>query len=97
MIEERNGYCLLRVFVQPKSRQASIVGVHGDALKIRVTSPPEKGAANKECIGILGEAFHLKRRDITLVGGVSSRKKVFRIAAPAKEVKKALQDILEGL
>ena len=90
MIEERDGYCLLRVLVQPKSSKTSIVGIHGDALKIRVASLPEKGVANKECMEILAEALHLKKRDIVLVEGASSRKKVFRVSAPPKEVKKAL-------
>ena len=97
MIEERDGYSLLKVIVQPRSSRASIVGVHGDALKIRVTSPPERGAANRECLEILAEALHLKKGEISLVGGATSRRKVFRVSAPAEEVREALRQTMEGL
>ncbi len=94
ILEERDGSTILEVIVQPKSSRAAIVGVHGGALKLRVTSPPEKGAANRQCIEILSEALGLSKRDIELIQGSSSRRKRFRIAAPVEKVRKALEEVL---
>ena len=39
-----------KVFVQPRSSRNQILGLHGDALKIKLTAPPVNDAANRMCI-----------------------------------------------
>jgi uncharacterized protein (TIGR00251 family) len=70
---------LLKVFVQPRASRNAIVGWQGDELKIALTAPPVDGAANAALIDFVAEAFQLKRRQITLHSGESSRHKVLNI------------------
>ena len=44
-LEEKDGAVMLKVLVQPRASKNEVVGIHGDCLKIRVTSPPVEGKA----------------------------------------------------
>lgn len=46
---------LLTVHVQPNAARSNYVGVYGDALKIRIASPPVDGAANEALRRFLSE------------------------------------------
>jgi uncharacterized protein (TIGR00251 family) len=67
------------VRVEPRSSMRGISGIIGDTLKIRVNSPPVGGAANVELIEILSEEFGIKKTNIKIVKGHSSRNKVVEI------------------
>ena len=56
--------------------------MHGDALKIRVASPPIEGKANEELRRFLADAFGVPRRNVTLVRGEASRQKTLQVVAP---------------
>ena len=40
----------LSAIIQPRSSKNEVTGIYNNALKIRLTSPPVDGAANKACI-----------------------------------------------
>jgi len=67
------------VKVVPGSSRDQIVGWLGDALKIRVTAPPEKGKANEAVIDLLAEALGISSDDIEVVSGHSSPSKIIAI------------------
>jgi len=46
-------------------------------LKVAVTAPPDKGRANEAIVEVLAEALGLKRSQIELVSGPTSRQKKF--------------------
>lgn len=67
----------VRVWVVPGSSSSEIVGLHGDSVKVRVMSPPEKGRATEEVRVLLEKCLG---REVTLIRGMSSRQKVFEVA-----------------
>jgi len=71
--------CLLPVRAQPGARKNAVVGEHAGSLKVAVTAPPQDGRANKALISVLSEALGLKRSQLSLVGGDSSRDKKFLV------------------
>ncbi len=71
--------CAVRVRVHPRARRERIAGVHGDALKVEVTSVPERGAANRAVEQLLAEALGVPARDVAVVIGASSRRKVIAV------------------
>ncbi len=71
--------CILPVHAQPGAKKAAVGGEHGGALKIAVTAPPEDGRANDALIEVLRDTLGLKRSQIDLIGGQTSRDKKFLI------------------
>jgi uncharacterized protein (TIGR00251 family) len=56
-----------------------VAGVVGDAVKVRVNSPPAEGKANDECIRVLARFFDVPKSSVRLVSGGSSRRKLVEI------------------
>jgi uncharacterized protein (TIGR00251 family) len=87
---------LLPVRAQPGARKAGIVGEQAGALKVAVTAPPEDGRANKALLELLREALGLKRSQIELVSGQTSRDKRFLIRGCTPEELRARVGALEA-
>lgn len=89
--------CLLSVRAQPGARRNAVVGEQGSALKVAVTAPPDKGRANDAIVEVLAEALGVKRSQITLVSGMTSRTKKFLIAGmKAVALRVRLQSLVEN-
>jgi uncharacterized protein len=71
--------CVLPVHAQPGARRCAVLGEQAGALKIAVTAPPEDGRANKALVETLRGTLQLKRSQIELISGPTSRKKRFLI------------------
>jgi hypothetical protein len=66
---------VLRVYVQPKASRTECVGVHGDALKIRVAASAVKGAANEELIRFIADRCAIPRAAVLIDSGAEGRRK----------------------
>ena len=64
------------VHLQPRASKNEIAGLHGRALKVRVTAPPVEGLANEALIDFLSQSLDIPRRNVCIVSGFSSRTKV---------------------
>jgi uncharacterized protein YggU (UPF0235/DUF167 family) len=53
--------------------------MHGDAVKIAVVAPPEKGAANRALERVLAEEFGIASSAVTVIAGGGSRRKRVRL------------------
>jgi uncharacterized protein (TIGR00251 family) len=83
--------CALTVRVHPGARKNGVTGVHAEAVKIALTTPPVDGKANEALIAFLAEALRVPRARIAIVAGLNSRAKTLRITGlSAAEVVAAL-------
>jgi uncharacterized protein len=76
--------CVLPVRAQPGARKAGVLAERNGALKVAVTAPPEDGRANQALVEVLREALGLKRSQVELIGGQTSRDKRFLIRGLTK-------------
>ncbi len=74
IVEQADG-CVLPVRAQPGARKTGVLGEQAGALKVAVTAPPEDGRANKALIEALRELLGVKRSQVELLSGHTSRDK----------------------
>ena len=74
-----DGAIVLRLHVQPGAGRTSVVGRHGDALKVKVAAPPEHGRANDAVVALVAGITGVKEAQVTLVAGETSRTKRVRV------------------
>ncbi|HZV83124.1 MAG TPA: DUF167 family protein [Geobacteraceae bacterium] len=84
-IKETVNGILLRIHLQPRASRTEICGVHGEELKVRVTSPPVDDAANKLCIEFFASVFSVAKSKVSIVSGTRSRHKTLRITDTTRE------------
>jgi uncharacterized protein (TIGR00251 family) len=64
------------VYVQPRASRSEVVGMHGDAFKIRLAAPPVDGAANEALVELLARKLGKPKAAVRIVSGERSRRKV---------------------
>ena len=71
---------VLSILVQPRASKNALCGVQGTELKVRLTSPPVEGAANKMCCAFFAKLFGCAKSHVSLERGQTSRHKQIRVA-----------------
>ena len=70
----------LQIQAQPGAKRTEIAGLHGDCLKVRLASQPVDGKANECLIEFLAERLGVKRGQVKITRGMSSRRKNVLVA-----------------
>lgn len=85
------------VRVVPRAGCTTLAGIRDQALLIRLAAPPVDGAANAALIAYLADVLDCAARDVTLVSGRTSRRKVVRVGGmTADRLTSRLDAILGG-
>ncbi len=69
----------LKVRVQPRAPRDEVIEQPDSIIKVKTTAAAVKGAANKACIELLAEHFNVKRSDVRIISGLTSREKIVEI------------------
>ena len=72
--------------VRPGSARTAVGGEHGGALVVRVTAPAVDGRATEAALAAVAGAFGVRRREVTLISGATSRTKVVEVAGADQAV-----------
>jgi uncharacterized protein len=65
--------------IVPNAKRSEVVGMHGDAVKIKVKSPATDGKANAALLEFLADELGLPSRAVRIVSGEKSRDKLVEI------------------
>ncbi|MDB5799652.1 MAG: hypothetical protein JWL63_591 [Rhodocyclales bacterium] len=87
-----DGTVTLTLHAQPGAKRTEFVGLHGEALKIRLAAPPVDGKANAALTKYLAGYLGVPRAAITILSGESSRHKILWLQG----VSEAALEKLEG-
>jgi uncharacterized protein (TIGR00251 family) len=72
-------YTEIETRIIPRASRNEIVGMENGVARIRVTSPPLDGKANKAVTELLSKQLDVPKKDIRIVSGEKSRNKRIRI------------------
>lgn len=94
-LEVREGAVVLSIKAQPGAKRNAVVGVHAGTLKVAVTVAPEQGKANQAIAALLADTLGLKKADVELIAGQTSRAKKFLVrGVPIDELRTRLAEAL---
>ena len=84
-IADAGGVSSFSVRVSPGASRTRVLGEYAGALKIAVSAPPEKGKANDAVLDLLSAALNVRKSDLSVVAGQTSRDKRIAVTglAPA--------------
>ena len=67
-------------------------GFKGDAIKVKITSSPIEGRANKACVNFLAKEFGVAKSNVEIIGGHQSRMKRVRVMGiPPHEMERIIR------
>lgn len=73
------GRLILTLHVQPSARASEVVGVHGDALKVKIAAPAIDNKANAALIDFLGETLGVPKSAVVIRRGGTGRRKLVEV------------------
>ena len=84
-INESSDGLIFSILVQPRASKNQVAGLHGDALKIRLTAPPVEGKANKMRAAFLAKSLGVPKSAVEIVSGQTGRNKQVKVACAAAD------------
>ena len=85
----------IHIHAQPGAKRTEVAGLYGDCLKLRLSSPPVDGKANDCLIDFLARSLGVKKTQLSIIRGLSSRRKSVLVAVPGLRVETLLEQIGE--
>lgn len=89
-IQETPDGVIFKAAIQPGGSRNEIVGLKGDALKIKITAPPVEGAANKMCVEFLAKTLKVRKSDVQIIRGQANRTKKLLVRSATREMIESL-------
>ncbi|MDP6586580.1 MAG: DUF167 domain-containing protein [Anaerolineales bacterium] len=66
----------ISIRVYPGTARNEVVGFNKGVLQVRISAPPVRGKANKELVVFLSQLLNLRKNNITIIKGNTSRNKI---------------------
>jgi uncharacterized protein (TIGR00251 family) len=79
-VKETERGLIFQIRVLPRSSRCGTAGIQGDALKIKITSPPVEGKANEECVRFLADLLGIRKSQVAIIAGHKSRQKTVAVS-----------------
>lgn len=88
---------VFKIFVQPKSSKNMIVGLYGDALKVKIAAPPVDGSANKMCVKYIAKCLMIPKSSVEIISGHASRTKQALVKCISEKERERLKKLIRLL
>ena len=95
-IKVKGNKIFLKVHINPNSKKNEIVGIFDNSLKIKISSPPVDGKANKAIIKFFSKFLNIPKSKIKIEKGDKSRDKLIAIEGFNESALKKLQEVADA-
>ena len=85
LLIEQSGAIFLQVHAVPGATRDALLGIHDGRLKVAVTAAPEKSKANVAVCRTVASALKIKRSQVAVYTGMTSRKKRLRLDSVSRK------------
>ncbi len=85
----------MRLRVKAGARTRGVLGIHAGAVKVSVTTAPERGKANRSVLRLLGKLLGVPPSSIELVAGETSSDKTVFVPLSAAKIRERLQSAID--
>jgi uncharacterized protein YggU (UPF0235/DUF167 family) len=82
------------VRVRPGAARTAVGGAHGGALVVKVAVRAVEGRATEAALRAVAEALGVRRRDVGLVSGATSRDKVIEVDGDVAQLTEQIDRLL---
>lgn len=79
-VRDIDGGASFAVKASAGGKRNAVVGVHGEALKVAVSAPRDKGKANEALVEVIAEALGVPKKAVKIVKGETSTDKRFLVS-----------------
>ena len=79
-LKEYEGGVIVEVVLQPRASRNELAGEQGGRLKIKVTSPPVEGMANRKLCEFLADLMGIGKQRVQVIAGQQARIKRVKIS-----------------
>jgi hypothetical protein len=93
-IQRTDDGIIFKIKVQPGAAKNEIVGVQGDALRIKINAPPMKGKANRPLMDFVAEKLGAQKSEIEIMSGYTTNIIKIRVLGEGTKMEKNLQRFL---
>ncbi|MHC4115267.1 MAG: DUF167 domain-containing protein [Planctomycetota bacterium] len=84
-VKEFEGGVIFTVKVVPGSSRTAVEGILGGRLKVKVSTPAEKGKANQSLVELLAGRLSVKKKDISIISGQTNPVKQVTVSGLSPE------------
>lgn len=84
------------VRVTPRSCRNEVLGVEAGRLRIRLTAPPVGGEANEACVALVAKLFQVRKAQIKIVNGSTSRDKLISVSGVGADTLRMILRSIKG-
>jgi uncharacterized protein len=85
-ITEKDGGVIFAVRVLPRSSRNEIAGLHGGALKVRITAAPVEGKANEACVACIAGFLSVPKSSVEIIAGSTTKNKRLFVAGVTRNL-----------
>src|SRR5262245_38933354 len=80
LIRTVDGAIEFAIKVVPGASRNRLAGLLGNALKVQVAAPPERGQANAAVSGLIAAVLSVSMKDVTIIRGHGTPRKIVRVS-----------------